>query len=36
MMGTEIKRKRGEKMRGEWGESEETPVNILNILIGLL
>lgn len=31
MMGTELNRK-----RGEWGESEETPVNILNILIGLL
>ena len=22
--------KQGEKMRGEWGESEGTPVNILN------
>ena len=33
MVGSEFNRmwgKRGEKMRGEWGEREGTPVNILN------
>ena len=33
MVGSEfnyMRGKRGEKMRGEWGESEATPVNILN------
>ena len=30
MMGTDLNRKRCEKTRGEWGESEGTPVNILN------
>ena len=29
-MGTDLNRKRWEKTRGEWGENEGTPVNILN------
>ena len=33
MVGSEfncMRGKQGERMRGEWGESEATPVNILN------